>query len=124
MMLRRVATASAIGTAIEWYDFFLYGNASALVFARVFFTGSDPAIGTLESLATFAVGFFARPFGGLIFSHFGDRHGRQPVLIATLIVMGLSSTLVGVLPTYSSVGLLAPALLVVLRIFQGLGAGA
>lgn len=123
-MIRRVAAASAVGTAIEWYDFFLYGNAAALVLSRVFFTGSDPTVGTLESLATFAVGFFARPFGGLLFSHFGDKHGRQPVLIATLIVMGLSSALIGVLPTYSQVGIIAPTLLVILRIFQGLGAGA
>lgn len=123
-MIRRVAIASAIGTALEWYDFLLYGTASAIVFGRVFFPGSDPAIGTLEALATFAVGFFARPFGGLLFSHIGDKHGRRVVLMLTLIVMGVASTLVGLIPSFDAIGVMAPVLLVVLRIFQGLGAGA
>lgn len=123
-MIRRVAFASAIGTALEWYDFLLYGTASAIVFGRVFFPGSDPATGTLESLATFAVGFFARPFGGLLFSHIGDKHGRRIVLMLTLIVMGAASTLVGLIPSFDAIGVLAPILLVALRILQGLGAGA
>jgi MFS family permease len=102
----------------------LYGTASALVFGRVFFPDSDPTVGTLASLGTFAVGFFARPVGGLLFGHFGDRYGRRVVLMITLIVMSISSALIGLIPTHASIGILAPALLVLLRIFQGLGAGA
>lgn len=123
-MIRRVALASAIGTALEWYDFLLYGTAAALVFGQVFFPGSDPATATLESLATFAVGFFARPFGGLLFSHIGDKHGRRVVLMLTLIVMGVASTLVGLIPSFDAIGVMAPVILVGLRILQGLGAGA
>ncbi|MGV0743443.1 MFS transporter [Mycolicibacterium sp. XJ870] len=123
-MIRRVVSASTVGTALEWYDFMLYGTASALVFGRVFFPDSDPAVGTLASLATFAVGFFARPVGGLLFGHFGDRYGRRLILMITLIVMAVSSTLIGLIPSYGSIGVAAPALLVLLRIFQGLGAGA
>ncbi|MDV3123543.1 MHS family MFS transporter [Mycobacterium sp. 21AC1] len=123
-MIRRVVSASTVGTALEWYDFMLYGTASALVFGRVFFPDSDPTVGTLASLGTFAVGFFARPVGGLLFGHFGDRYGRRLVLMVTLIVMAVSSTLIGLIPTHASIGIAAPALLVLLRIFQGLGAGA
>lgn len=123
-MIRRVLFASSVGTVLEWYDFLLYGTAAALVFGKVFFPGSDPAIATLAALATFAVGFFARPFGGLLFSHLGDRHGRRFVLMITLTLMAVSSTAIGLIPTYSSIGILAPALLVLLRVLQGLGAGA
>lgn len=123
-MIRRVVSASTVGTALEWYDFMLYGTASALVFGRVFFTGNDPVADTLASLATFAVGFFARPVGGLLFGHFGDRFGRRLVLMITLIVMSVSSTMIGLIPSYATIGLFAPALLVLLRILQGLGAGA
>ncbi|MGV9802247.1 MFS transporter [Mycobacterium sp. NPDC003449] len=123
-MIRRVVSASTVGTALEWYDFMLYGTASALVFGRVFFPDSDPTVGTLASLGTFAVGFFARPVGGLLFGHFGDRYGRRLVLMVTLIVMALSSTLIGLIPSHDSIGIAAPAMLVLLRVFQGLGAGA
>lgn len=123
-MIRRVVSASTVGTALEWYDFMLYGTAAALVFGRVFFPDADPLVGTLSSLATFAVGFFARPVGGLLFGHFGDKYGRRIVLMVTLILMAVSSTLIGLIPTYASIGVAAPALLVVMRILQGLGAGA
>lgn len=123
-MLRRVVSASTVGTALEWYDFMLYGTASALVFGKVFFPGDDPALGILASLATFAVGFFARPVGGLLFGHFGDRYGRRMVLMVTLILMSVSSTLIGVVPSFATIGIAAPVMLVVLRILQGLGAGA
>ncbi|UJP09602.1 MHS family MFS transporter [Microbacterium sp. KUDC0406] len=123
-MIRRVVSASTIGTALEWYDFMLFGTASALVFNRVFFADADPVAGTLASFATFAVGFFARPIGGLLFGHLGDRYGRKWVLVATLTIMAISSCLIGVVPDYRTIGILAPILLVVLRIAQGLGAGA
>ena len=123
-MIRRVVSASTVGTALEWYDFMLYGTASALVFGRVFFADSDPAVGTLASLGTFAVGFFARPVGGLLFGHFGDRYGRRQVLMLTLIVMSVSSAAIGLSPSYAKIGLVAPLLLVLLRILQGMGAGA
>lgn len=124
MMIRRVVSASTIGTALEWYDFMLFGTASALVFNRVFFTDADPVAGTLASFATFAVGFLARPIGGLVFGHLGDRYGRRWVLIATLTLMAVSSFLIGAIPDYRTIGVMAPALLVVLRVAQGLGAGA
>ncbi len=115
--------ASFIGTTIEWYDFFLYGTAAALVFNRLFFPTIDPAAGTMAAFATYAVGFFARPFGGVIFGHFGDRLGRKSMLVTTLMLMGLATFLVGVLPTYEQAGRLAPVLLVLLRFVQGLGVG-
>jgi MHS family shikimate/dehydroshikimate transporter-like MFS transporter len=123
-VIRRVVSASTIGTALEWYDFMLYGTAAALVFGQVFFVGSSPVVGTLASLATFAVGFFARPVGGLLFAHIGDRYGRRVVLMITLVLMGVSSTLVGLIPSYDAIGIAAPVCLVLLRILQGLGAGA
>lgn len=123
-MIRRVVSASTVGTALEWYDFMLYGTAAALVFGRVFFPSHDPVVGTLASLATFAVGFFARPVGGLLFGHFGDKYGRRLVLMVTLILMAVASTLIGAIPSYGSIGIAAPALLVLMRILQGLGAGA
>lgn len=120
---RRAVIGSSVGTVIEWYDFTLYGLAAALVFAPLFFGGSDLA-GTLGAFATFAVGFLARPFGGLLLAHYGDRIGRKGTLLVTLLIMGGATTLIGVLPTYESIGLWAPLLLIVLRIFQGAGAGA
>jgi metabolite-proton symporter len=121
--MRRVVVASFIGTAIEWYDFFLYGTAAALVFNRLFFPTFDPTAGTMAAFATYAVGFFARPLGGVVFGHFGDRVGRKSMLVTTLMMMGVATFLVGLLPTYGQIGMLAPALLVVLRFVQGLGVG-
>ncbi|MGC2941689.1 MULTISPECIES: MFS transporter [unclassified Brevibacterium] len=120
---RRAVIASSVGTIIEWYDFTLYGLAAALVFAPLFFGGSELA-GVLGAFATFAVGFFARPFGGLILSHYGDRLGRKGTLLVTLLLMGGASTLIGALPTYDQVGIWAPTSLILLRIIQGAGAGA
>ena len=121
--IRRVVIASFIGTAIEWYDFFLYGTAAALVFNRLFFPNFDPVAGTMAAFATYAVGFFARPLGGVIFGHFGDRIGRKGMLVTTLMMMGLATFCVGLLPTYAQAGVLAPVLLVALRFVQGLGVG-
>ena len=121
--MRRVVTASFIGTAIEWYDFFLYGTAAALVFNKLFFPNFEPLAGTMASFATYAVGFFARPLGGVIFGHFGDRIGRKSMLVTTLMMMGLATFAIGLLPTYNSAGIYAPILLVLLRFIQGLGVG-
>ncbi|GII97449.1 MFS transporter [Sinosporangium siamense] len=118
-----VAAASFIGTTLEWYDFYLYGTAAALVFNKQFFTSLSPVAGTLAAFATFAVGFLARPLGGILFGHFGDRVGRKNTLVISLLTMGLASTLIGVLPTYAVIGLWAPVLLVVLRMLQGIGLG-
>jgi MFS transporter, MHS family, shikimate and dehydroshikimate transport protein len=122
--LRHVLLAAGIGSALEWYDFFIYGLASALVFGPLFFPRFDPATGTLAAFATFAVGFLARPFGGLFFGHFGDRWGRKPMLVATLLLVGGSTFLIGLLPTYAQVGIWSPVLLLLLRLVQGFGAGA
>jgi MHS family shikimate/dehydroshikimate transporter-like MFS transporter len=121
--MKGVVGAASFGTVLEWYDFFLYGTAAALVFPHLFFPNSDPVIGTLLSFAVYATGFFARPLGGVVAGHFGDRVGRRRTLLVTLLVMGISTALIGVLPTYDQVGLLAPVLLVVLRIVQGLATG-
>jgi len=115
--------ASFIGTAIEWYDFFIYGMAAALVFNQLFFPTLSPVSGTMAAFATYAVGFFARPAGGIVFGHFGDRIGRKSMLVATLVMMGVATFLVGLLPTYDQVGVLAPALLVILRLVQGAAVG-
>jgi metabolite-proton symporter len=120
---RRVIVASLVGTSLEWYDFFLYGTASALVFNKLFFPNFDPVVGTLLAFATYAVGFVARPLGGIVFGHFGDRVGRKQVLVVTLLIMGISTFLIGLLPTYASIGVAAPILLVALRFAQGLGLG-
>jgi MFS transporter, MHS family, shikimate and dehydroshikimate transport protein len=122
--LRRVVLASAIGSALEWYDYFIYGTAAALVFGQLFFPKLDPTSATLAAFASFGVGFIARPFGGLVFGHFGDRLGRKPVLVATLLLVGGGTALIGVLPTYDQIGGWAPVLLVILRLVQGFGAGA
>src|SRR3712207_5285471 len=121
--IRKVAAASLIGTTIEWYDFFIYGTAAALVFPALFFPEFSPLAGTLASFATFAVGFLARTLGGVIFGHYGDKIGRKAMLVTTLLIMGVATFLVGLLPTYESIGVLAPVLLVVLRLLQGLGLG-
>ena len=115
--------ASLVGTSLEWYDFFLYGTASALVFNKLFFPNFDPAVGTLLAFATYAVGFIARPLGGIVFGHFGDRVGRKQVLVVTLLIMGIATFLIGLLPTYATIGVAAPILLVALRFVQGLGLG-
>lgn len=120
---RRVIVASLIGTSLEWYDFFLYGTAAALVFNQLFFPSFDPTVGTLLAFATAAVGFVARPLGGIVFGHFGDRSGRKMVLVVTLLIMGGATFLIGLLPTYASIGIWAPILLVALRFVQGLGLG-
>jgi metabolite-proton symporter len=120
----RVILASTIGSALEWYDFFLYGTAAALVFGEAFFPKYDPLVATLLSFASFGVGFFARPFGGLFFGYLGDRYGRKPVLIATLLLVGIGTMLIGCLPTYAMIGVWAPIGLVALRLLQGFGAGA
>ncbi|MCA9119480.1 MAG: MHS family MFS transporter [Planctomycetaceae bacterium] len=119
----RVVLASFIGTTIEWYDFFIYGTAAALVFNRLFFPEFDDLTGTMFAYATFAIGFFARPIGGIVFGHFGDRLGRKTMLVTTLTMMGIATFLIGVLPTYEVAGIAAPISLVALRFIQGLGVG-
>jgi MHS family shikimate/dehydroshikimate transporter-like MFS transporter len=122
--VRRYVVASLVGNALEWYDFFLYATASAVVFGSLFFpAGTDPLVGTMAAFAGFAVGFAARPLGGIIFGHIGDRLGRKRSLVLTLSIMGISTALMGLLPTYNQVGMLAPALLIVLRVLQGVAAG-
>jgi len=121
--VRRVVAASVIGATIEWYDFFLYGAVAGLVFNKLYFPGNDPFVSTLLAYTTFAIGFVARPLGGLIFGHLGDRIGRKSVLVATLLIMGVATVLIGLLPTYQQIGITAPILLVLLRILQGIGLG-
>lgn len=121
---RSVGPAVVIGSALEWFDFYLYASMAALVFGPVFFPSENSATGTLAAVATFAVGFLARPFGGILFGILGDKIGRKAVLSITFLLMGVSSGLIGLIPSYASIGMAAPVLLVVLRITQGLGAGA
>ena len=118
-----MALASLVGTTVEWYDFFVYGTAAALVFGQLFFPGYGAAVGTLAALATFGVGFVARPVGGALFGHFGDRVGRKATLVTTLVLMGASTLAIGLLPTYAHVGFWAPLALVALRLVQGLAVG-
>ncbi|BDT59293.1 MFS transporter [Massilia varians] len=120
---RTVLFASLIGTTIEFYDFYIYATAAVLVFPRLFFPAADPAAATLQSLATFAIAFFARPVGSAVFGHFGDRIGRKATLVAALLTMGISTVLIGLLPTYAAIGTLAPLLLALCRFGQGLGLG-
>ncbi|MFI1728079.1 MFS transporter [Streptomyces acidicola] len=121
--LKRIVTASLIGTTIEWYDFFLYGSAAALVFNKIFFPDSDPLVGTLLSFLTYAVGFAARPLGALVFGHYGDRLGRKKLLVLSLLLMGGATFAIGLLPTHATIGTAAPVLLTVLRLVQGFALG-
>ncbi|MGV3660526.1 MAG: MFS transporter [Prosthecobacter sp.] len=121
--IRRVVIASFIGTTIEWYDFFLYGTAAALVFNKLFFPTLELQQGTMAAFVTYAVGFFARPVGGIVFGHFGDKIGRKAMLVTTLMLMGVATILIGLLPTYNQIGIWAPILLVTLRFVQGFGVG-
>src|SRR3954447_20869732 len=120
---RKVALASAVGATIEWYDFFLYGTAAGLVFEKLFFSGLSGPAAQFAAFGTFAVGFLARPIGGFFFGHFGDRIGRKKMLLLTLVIMGVGTAAIGLLPTYDSIGVWAPVLLVVLRVLQGIGVG-
>jgi metabolite-proton symporter len=121
--LRRVVTASMLGTAVEWYDFFVYGAAAALVFGPQFFPAFSPVAGTLAAFSTFAIGFVGRPLGGAILGHYGDRIGRKSVLVLSLLVMGIATFAIGLLPTYAAIGVWAPVLLVLLRFLQGMAVG-
>jgi len=121
--VKRIVVSSVIGTAVEWYDFLIYGTASALVFNKLFFPTLDPVLGTIAAFGTYAVGFLARPLGAAIFGHFGDRAGRKAMLVITIIIMGIGTFLIGLLPTYDQIGIAAPILLVLLRLLQGIGIG-
>src|SRR5499426_4007044 len=121
--LRRAVIASTIGTTIEWYDFFLYSIVTGLVFAKLYFPNSDPLVGTLEAFAIYAVGFVARPIGAAIFGHYGDRIGRKSTLIVTLMLMGLATFAVALVPTYQQIGVWGAVLLTILRFVQGVGVG-
>ncbi|APZ96033.1 MFS transporter [Fuerstiella marisgermanici] len=121
--VRRVVLASFVGTTIEWYDFFIYGTAAALVFDKLFFPGNDAFVSQMAAYGSFAIGFFARPLGGVVFGHFGDRIGRKAMLVTTLMMMGVATCLIGILPTYQTIGVAAPVLLVLLRLVQGFGVG-
>jgi MFS family permease len=120
---RRIALAATAAASIEWYDFFIYATAAALVFGPLFFPGANPAAAVLASFATFGVGFIARPIGGVIFGHFGDKVGRKPMLVIALGLMAVATTLIGLLPSYDTIGVLAPIALVLLRIWQGVAVG-
>lgn len=121
--MRRIVWSSVIGTAVEWYDFLIYAVATALVFNKLFFPVADPALATIAAFGTYAVGFLARPLGAAIFGHLGDKHGRKAMLASTIIIMGLGTFCIGLLPTYEQIGLAAPILLVLLRFLQGIGIG-
>ncbi len=121
--VRRVVTASLIGATIEWYDFFLYGVVAGIVFNKLFFPTSDPLVSTMLAYGTFAVGFLSRPLGGVIFGHFGDKLGRKSMLVMTLMIMGVSTVLIGLVPTYDQIGIWAPVILLLLRVAQGIGLG-
>ncbi|HEX9536182.1 MAG TPA: MFS transporter [Stellaceae bacterium] len=121
--LRRALIASTVGTTIEWYDFLLYGQVTGLVFGKLFFPQSDPLVGVLPAFAVFFVGFLGRPIGAAIFGHWGDRIGRKATLIATLLVTGLATMAVGLVPTYESIGIWGAVLLVIIRLIQGIGVG-
>ena len=121
--MRAIVWASVIGTTVEWYDFLIYGTAAALVFNKLFFPSLDPFVGTLAAFGTYAVVFVARPLGGAVFGHFGDRTGRKTMLTLTMLIMGAGTFLIGCLPTYDSIGVWAPILLILLRLLQGIGIG-
>lgn len=122
-VVRKVVTSALIGATIEWYDFFLYGVVAGIVFSKLYFPGEDPLISTLLAYTTFAVGFVTRPLGGIIFGHFGDKIGRKSMLVITLMIMGVSTFLIGLTPTYEQIGIAAPILLLLLRVAQGIGLG-
>lgn len=122
--LRKVAAATIFGSMLEWYDFYLYATMAAIVFSKVFFDPSNPAMASLLAFSTFAIGFIARPFGGILFGYLGDRFGRKQVLVITFCLMGVCTMLIGLIPSYASIGIWAPIILVLVRIIQGLGAGA
>ncbi|WP_048756495.1 MFS transporter, partial [Afipia felis] len=122
-LLKRVVFASLIGATVEWYDFFLYGTVAGIVFSKLYFPTGDVFISTMLAYTTFAVGFIARPLGGVIFGHFGDRIGRKSMLIMTLMIMGIATLLIGLVPTYDQIGVWAPIALLILRVLQGLGLG-
>ena len=121
--IRKVVLASLLGATIEWYDFFLYGVVAGLIFNHLYFPEFDDRIGTMLAFATFAVGFVARPLGGLVFGHFGDKIGRKKVLVLTLMIMGTGTVAIGCIPSYASIGIWAPILLILCRVAQGLGLG-
>ena len=121
--LRKAIVASTIGTAIEWYDFFLYGTAAGLIFGKLFFPNSDPLTATLAAFGTYFIGFVGRPIGAAIFGHYGDRIGRKATLIATLLLMGIATFLIAFVPTYASIGIWGAVILTVLRMIQGIGVG-
>src|SRR2546429_9335075 len=121
--LRRALIASTVGTTIEWYDFLLYGQVTGLVFGKLFFPQSDPLVGVLQAFAVFFVGFLGRPIGAAIFGHWGDRIGRKATLIATLLVTGVATVAVGLVPTYESIGIWGAVLLTIIRLIQGIGVG-
>ncbi|AZC95541.1 MFS transporter [Pseudomonas chlororaphis] len=122
--LRKVAAATIFGSMLEWYDFYLYATMAAIVFSKIFFDPSNPKVASLLAFSTFAIGFIARPFGGILFGYLGDRFGRKQVLVITFCMMGVCTTLIGLIPSYASIGIWAPIILVLVRIIQGLGAGA
>jgi MFS transporter, MHS family, shikimate and dehydroshikimate transport protein len=122
-MLRRVALASCIGSTVEWYDFFIYATASALVFNKLFFPSLDSLIGSLVALGTYAAGFFARPVGGLLFGYIGDRYGRKKALVTTLLIVGIATFVIGLMPTYETIGIAAPLTLLFIRLLHGFGIG-
>jgi MFS family permease len=119
----KVVGASMVGTTVEWYDFFLYATAASLVFPKLFFPVGNEVVATLLAFGTFAVGFVARPIGGILFGHVGDRIGRKRTLVATMLLMGAATALIGLLPSYAAIGVAAPVLLVLLRVLQGLAVG-
>src|SRR5215813_8725808 len=121
--LRRAVIASTVGTTIEWYDFLLYSTVTGLVFGKLFFPKSDPLVGVLEAFAIYTVGFIARPIGAAIFGHYGDRLGRKGALIATLLVTGIATAAVGLVPTYSQIGIWGAIILTIIRFIQGVGVG-
>ena len=122
--LRKVAAATIFGSMLEWYDFYLYATMAAIVFSKIFFDASNPAVASLLAFSTFAIGFVARPFGGVLFGYLGDRFGRKHVLVITFCMMGVCTAAIGLIPSYATIGIWAPILLVIIRIIQGLGAGA
>jgi MHS family metabolite:H+ symporter-like MFS transporter len=121
--IRKVVVSALVGASLEWYDFFLYGVVAGIVFNKLYFPASDPTISTMLAYATFAVGFVTRPLGGVIFGHFGDKLGRKTMLVVTLMIMGVATFLIGLIPTYAQIGIGAPILLLLMRVMQGIGLG-